>query len=280
MHVARAGADAVAADIGVMDASSRKSRPACSLWKIGTITVMSKKCAGREPRIVGDQHVARLERLRRKRLDEMLAGRRERVDVAGRAGDGLRDHAAAPVEQRVGKVASLAHDRAECDALQRLAPARSTMLMRLLQSDLELDAVHVVLTPYDGHDAAGRDPTLALPAWKDDDGGLAFLDDGGAADGLIAARVAGADRPAYRRRRRRSAPCAASSRLAGALALSCGRAVARWPTAPVAIRRQLTTSTSTSGKPQVIELRRIRSRMLAQPTPTSVLLARVGVEPA
>ena len=111
---------------------------------------------GRQPRIVGDEHVAGLERLRRERLDEVLAGGGQRVDVAGRAGDGLRHHAAAPVEQRVGEVAGLAHDRAEGDALQRLG-----LLVddadQVAPEDLELDAVHLHLL-LRRHDAAGRDP--------------------------------------------------------------------------------------------------------------------------
>ena len=52
--------------------------------------------------------------------DEVLDRLRHRVDVAGRAGDGLRQHAALAVEDAGREVARLAHDRREGRAQQRL----------------------------------------------------------------------------------------------------------------------------------------------------------------
>jgi hypothetical protein len=76
--------------------------------------------AGTHPRIVGDVGVARLHRRNRKVADEVLHRFRHRVDVAGRAGDGLRQHAAPAVEDAGGEVAALAHDRREGRADQHL----------------------------------------------------------------------------------------------------------------------------------------------------------------
>jgi hypothetical protein len=69
------------------------------------------------------------------------AGERQRIDVAGRAGIGLRHHAPAPIEQRHRKIAGLAHDRAEGDALQRLG-ALVDDADQVGPEDFELDAIH------------------------------------------------------------------------------------------------------------------------------------------
>ena len=124
------------------------------LWKTGTITVMSKKCPAESQGSLVISTSPGSSVCGRKRLDEMLAGGGERIDVAGRAGDGLRHHAAAPVEQRVGEVAGLAHDRAEGDALHRLRLLADDA-DQVAPDDLELDAVHA-RSLLGGHDAAGR----------------------------------------------------------------------------------------------------------------------------
>ena len=75
---------------------------------------------GAHPRIVGDVGIARLHGVEREVADEVLHRLRHRVDVAGRAGDGLRQHAALPVEHAGREIAALAHDRRERGAHQHL----------------------------------------------------------------------------------------------------------------------------------------------------------------
>ena len=94
MHVARACPHAVTADVGVMDARADKADNLLPIEDRRENRNV-EEVRRREPRIVGDEVVARLERLRRERLDEMLASRPHRVDVAGRTGDSVRDEAAA-----------------------------------------------------------------------------------------------------------------------------------------------------------------------------------------
>ena len=71
----------------------------------------------------------------------MLAGGGQRIDMSGRAGDGLSHHAALGVEDRGGEIAGLAHDRAEGDALQR-ACLLAHRADQIAPEDLQLDAVH------------------------------------------------------------------------------------------------------------------------------------------
>jgi hypothetical protein len=73
----------------------------------------------RLPGVVGDEDVAGPERVDGEARDEVDHPGRHRVDVARRAGDGLGDHAAAPVEHAGGEVAGLAHDRRERRAHER-----------------------------------------------------------------------------------------------------------------------------------------------------------------
>ena len=65
------------------------------------------------PRIVGDEHVSRMQALRRERLEKMPHPGRHGVDVAGRSRDGLRDHAASTVEDAGGEISRFAHDRSK-----------------------------------------------------------------------------------------------------------------------------------------------------------------------
>ena len=117
-HVAGAGADAVAADVGVVDRRAEEGDDATvAEHRVQHGDV--EQLAGRLVRVVGDQHVALDQRVGRVLVEDRRRGAGERVDVAGRAGDRLGDHAAATVEHRVGEVAGLAHDRRERGALQR-----------------------------------------------------------------------------------------------------------------------------------------------------------------
>ena len=72
------------------------------------------------PRIVGDQHVARRQPVRRKRREKMFHRCRHGVDMAGRAADRLRDHPPLGVEHAAGQVLAFAHDGAEGGADQRV----------------------------------------------------------------------------------------------------------------------------------------------------------------
>ena len=120
-HVAAAGADAVAADVGVVDRRAEEARSTRPPRNTGYEHGDVEQLAGRLVRIVGDQHVARSTSESVGYSSRIAAAAaRQRVDVAGRAGDGLGHHPAAPVEHRVGEVAGLAHDRAEGGPLQRL----------------------------------------------------------------------------------------------------------------------------------------------------------------
>ena len=139
MHVAGAGADAVAADIGVMNGRADIGEDAVAVEDRRQHRDV-EEMPGRQPGIVGGDHVARLEVVGED-ADEMRAGDRQRIDVAGRAGVGLRHHAAAPVEQRTGQIAGLAHHRAEGDALQRLG-ALGDDADQVGPQDFEFDAVH------------------------------------------------------------------------------------------------------------------------------------------
>ena len=66
---------------------------------------------GAHPGIVGDVGVARLHGVEPEMGDEVLDRLRHGVDVARRAGDGLRQHASLAVEDAGRQVARLAHDR-------------------------------------------------------------------------------------------------------------------------------------------------------------------------
>src|SRR3974390_2947722 len=95
----------------------------------------------REPWIVGDENIAGRKCLGRKRLDEVLSGSRQRVDMTGCAGHCLRHHTAATIEQSVGEIAGLAYDRAKGDALKRLCLLTDDA-DEIAPEDFKLDAVH------------------------------------------------------------------------------------------------------------------------------------------
>ncbi|CAB3714706.1 hypothetical protein LMG26845_05972 [Achromobacter insuavis] len=79
-----------------------------------------EQVAGALPWVVGQQHVAVLQGLRRKHLEEVLDRFGHGVDVAGRAGDGLGDHAAVGQENAGRQIAGLARGGAEGRADQHL----------------------------------------------------------------------------------------------------------------------------------------------------------------
>jgi hypothetical protein len=139
VHVTRARADAISADIGVMNGRAD--------IREDTVAVEDRRqhrdveeVPGRQPGIVGGDDVARPQVVG-EHANKMGAGDRQRVDVTGRAGVRLRHHAAAPVEQRAGEIAGLANHRAESDALQRLG-AFGDDADQVGPQDFEFDAVH------------------------------------------------------------------------------------------------------------------------------------------
>ena len=140
VNVARARADAVAADIGVVDGRSEESDRAALAEHRGQHRDV-EEVAGRQPRVVGHQHVALGEVVGREGLDEMGARGGQRIDVARRPRHRLGDHPALAVEQRAGEVARLAHHRAERDALQR-AGLLGNRGDQVRPENFELDSVH------------------------------------------------------------------------------------------------------------------------------------------
>ena len=72
-----------------------------------------------EPRVVGEQDVAVLERRRGVGGEQVLDAGGHRIDVARGAGQRLRHHAAAPVEDTAGEILRVADDGAEGGAHQR-----------------------------------------------------------------------------------------------------------------------------------------------------------------
>src|SRR6266571_2139129 len=71
------------------------------------------------PGVVGDQHVTGLQHLFWIRLQEVAHACRHSVDVAGCAGERLRNHGTARIEDPTGQVLRLPHDRAKGGAHQR-----------------------------------------------------------------------------------------------------------------------------------------------------------------
>ena len=72
-----------------------------------------------QPRIVGDNHVTRLERLGRVFVQHVHDAAGHRVDVARRSGDCLRQHVATWVEHTGGQVAAFRYGRRERGPDQR-----------------------------------------------------------------------------------------------------------------------------------------------------------------
>ena len=138
-HVATAGADAVAADVGVVDGGAeQRDDPAAAPDRDEHRHV--EQLARRLVRIVGDQDVALLQGVERVLLQDVDDRHGQAVDVPRRSGDRLGDHAPAAVEHGVREVAGFAHDRAERRALQRagLLVHRGD---EALPADLEFDRV-------------------------------------------------------------------------------------------------------------------------------------------
>src|SRR6202162_5723027 len=141
VNVARAGADAVAADVGVMDGRAVVADQPVLAKNRGQNRDI-EEVAGRQPRIIRNQHIAGINLRWRNHIDHVARRDTERIDVARRAGDGLRNHAGLGVEQRGGQIAGLAHHRAESDALQCLRLLADDA-DQVAPHDLEIDAIHV-----------------------------------------------------------------------------------------------------------------------------------------
>ncbi len=118
VDVAGPGADAIAADIGVVDGRPDVADQAL-LPEHRTEHCDVEEVAGGHPWIVGDHDVARRQ-LSLEQLRQGLSGHGQRIDVPGRAGVGLGEHPAAGVEKAAGQVSGFTHDRTEGDPLQGL----------------------------------------------------------------------------------------------------------------------------------------------------------------
>ena len=142
--VTSTGPDAVTADVRVMD-----RRPEVS----NDIVVVPDRAQHRDVEeltsrlvgIVGHEHVAGLDPVTRILVEDIAGRDGEGVDVPRRAGDRLGDHAAFPVEERVGEIAGLAHDGTERRSLQRLR----LLVHRVDEArpeNLQLDRVHQTIS--------------------------------------------------------------------------------------------------------------------------------------
>ncbi len=140
VDIARAGADPITADIGVVDGRSDVADQAL-VPEYRTEHRDVEEVARGHPRIVGDHDVARRQ-LSLELPGQGFAGHGQRVDVPRRAGVGLGHHPAAGVEQAAGEVARLPHDRAEGDSLQGLGLFADDA-DQVGPEDFQFDAVHL-----------------------------------------------------------------------------------------------------------------------------------------
>ncbi len=141
VHVPRAGADPVAADVGVMDGRSEVGDHPAAMEDGGENRDVEEMARG-EPGVVDDEDVSRLELLRGIAGDDLAARLRESVDMAGSAGYGLGHHPPLGIEDRRREVACLAHDGTEGDALER-ARLLAHDADEVAPENLELDRVHI-----------------------------------------------------------------------------------------------------------------------------------------
>ena len=178
--VAAAGADAVSADVGVVDRRAEEGDDPV-VPPHGHEHGHVEQLPGGLVRVVGDEHVTGLDRVERVLVEDVDDGHGEAVDVTGRAGHGLGDHPAPPVEHAVGEVTGLTHDRAERRSLKRFG-----LFVdggdQALPEDLELDrvergATHVCVLLSTGGDEAAVDGDRDVPAGSDHRCRLSFLDD-------------------------------------------------------------------------------------------------------
>ena len=139
VHVAGAGTNSVSADVGVMNRRSDIGEDAIAVEDRRQHRDV-EEMPGRQPRVVGGDHITRPQ-IVGENAHEMRARNRQRIDVTGRAGVGLRHHAAAPVEQRARQIARFAHHRTESNALQSLG-ALGDDADQVGPEDFEFDAVH------------------------------------------------------------------------------------------------------------------------------------------
>ena len=119
-HVGGVGTEADAADVDEV-AGAREQPDELALVEARRRDDEVVEVTGAHPGVVGDVGVTGLHRVEADVTDEVLDRLRHRIDVAGRAGDGLREHPPLAVEDAGGKVAGFAHDRREGGAQQRLA---------------------------------------------------------------------------------------------------------------------------------------------------------------
>ncbi len=134
------GPEAEAADVGDVR-GGREQRNRLAAVKHGRDNGEVIEMPGAVPRVVRHEHVAGLERVDRMLVEEEADTRRHRVDMAGRAGHGLGEHASSCVEHARGKIARFANRRRERRAHQRLCLFLDDG-EQAVPHDLQVDAVH------------------------------------------------------------------------------------------------------------------------------------------
>ena len=152
--------------------------------------------AGGHPGVVGDQHVAGAERLRRIGGQQVAHAGGHRVDVARGAGQRLRHHLTARVEDAAGEVLRLTHHRAERGPHQRrlllVGDGEEPVPEHLQRHRIEVVAVtglcsacdvSVVMRSLDLHGQVSFGIDRNHRTWADDGGRFALLDDGGTGEG-------------------------------------------------------------------------------------------------
>lgn len=139
MYVIRRGADSDAADIDVMVCRTDVADDRLAT-KDRSQDREIEEVPGAVPRIVGDKNVARIQ-IAGKEFGEVAAGIGQTVDVTRRSRFGLGDHPAALIEERVGEIAGIANDGAECRSLHGLRLLDDDA-PKIRPQDFEFDAIH------------------------------------------------------------------------------------------------------------------------------------------
>ena len=262
-HRPSVGAEAEAADIDDMRGrGEQRHQPALLERRRHDGEVV--EVPGAEPGIVGEIDVARLHRLHRVLLEEVPDRQGHRIDVARRAGDRLRDHAAGRIEHAGREVARLAHRRREGGADQRLR-----LLLdhrdQAVPHDLHVDGGGGIVTRH-GRRSNTIWPKRSMRASNTgghDGCGLRLGDDGGAGDAAArrrARRASGRPRPGIRPAVRRTAGAGRSRRGATRrhrrIARSC-----RSPTALMVIdQARISTSTPGTARPKMRDVALLEQR--------------------
>ncbi len=186
-HVARAGADAVAADVGVMD---RRAEEGDRLAAVAEHRIQHRhveQLARRLVRVVGDQHVA---------LDQRSGGYSSSTAAAARASElmwpGVPVTAWATIRPRWSNTALARSPASRTIGRERGPLQRPGLLVdrgdQALPQHLELDRIEPAITLLRLGDQRAVVGDVDRPTRADDGRGLALLDDGRADQPLATPR--------------------------------------------------------------------------------------------